>query len=542
MTGAAREGDRRDARRRLTLSAGVVAIAVMASRLLGLAREVVLAHLFATGIAFDAFNAAFRIPNVLRDLFAEGALSKSFVTTFAETSEREGDAATWRLASRALNLLVLVSLAVALVGIVFAPAVVALLAPGEGFDIPLPPAESYGFATKRDLTVFLTRVTFGFLPLVALAAIAMGVLNAKERFAVPALASACFNVGSIAVGIAGYALGPSVGLHPVAGMAFGVIAGGLAQWLVQVPEARAVGFRWTPEIDMGDAGVRRLLGRMAPAAIGVAGVQMNLFANTVFASVGAGWLSWLNVAFRLIYLPIGIFGVAISTASLPALARAAATGDEDAFRDTLGHALRLVLFLTAPASAGLAILAVPVIGLIYEHGAFTSRDAEMAGAALFYYALGLAGYTAIKIVTDAFYARGDARTPLGLAIGSVVLNVVLSALFLFGLGWDHRGLALATSIAVGANFVVALEILRKRAGGIGGRTVLRSAAKTIAATAAMSAAAWAVARALEPGDATTIARAIQVGATVATGIAVYVAAARALRIAELDEIARLVNR
>lgn len=522
-------------RERLTRSAGVVSLAVMASRLLGLAREIILAHFFAAGLALDAFNAAFRIPNMLRDLFGEGALSKAFVTTFTETQVKQGDEETWRLASRVLNLLILAIGVLTIAGIVFAPQLVAVMLPGEGFDTPLPPEESYGFATKRDLTIFLTRVMFPFLPLVSLAAVSMGVLNSKHRFGIPALSSAFFNVASIAVGVAGYFAGPHLGFHPVAGMAAGVLAGGLVQWLVQMPQMRSLGYRWTPELSLSDPGVRRIGRLLGPATIGVAAVQINVFVNTVLASQGAGWLSWINVAFRLMYLPIGVFGVAISTANLPALARHAAEDDRDAFRETLSHALRLMLLLTIPSSVGLAVLSRPIISLIYEHGAFTAYDAEMAGGALFFYALGLSGYSAVKVVTDAFYALGDTMTPLKISIAAITLNIALGSALLFGLGWDHRGLALSTSVSVMLNFVCALAALRLRIGRIDGRAILTTTAKAILASGLMGVAVWAVAASIGPAH-----RALQVGGAILTGMLVFAVAAYLLRLRELVETARSI--
>lgn len=515
------------ARERLTKSAGVVSVAVLTSRILGLAREVVLAHYFKTSLALDAFNAAFRIPNMLRDLFGEGALSKAFITTFTETEVRRGEEETWRLASRVLNLLVLLAGAVALLGIVFAPAIVRVMLPGEGFDTPLPVGESFGFETKRDLTIFLTRVMFPFVPLVGLAAVSMGVLNSRNRFAIPALSSAFFNVGSITVGVAGYFFGPRIGLHPVVGMAAGVIVGGLLQWLVQVPAMRAEGFRWLPELSLTDPGVRQIGRLIGPATIGVAAVQINVFVNTVFTSEGNSWLSWINASFRLMYLPIGIFGVAISTANLPALARHASEGDREGFRETLAHALRLMLMLTIPSSVGLAILSRAIIGLIYEHGAFTAYDADMAGGALFFYALGLSGYSAVKVVTDAFYALNDTMTPLKISLCAIGLNIGLSALLVFGLGWDHRGLALSMSVAVMANFCAALVALRLRIGRIGGRSVAVTTLKTLCASAVMGAICWTL------RDHVLVA--------IPVGVAVFAALARLLRIRELDDILRLLR-
>ena len=519
---------------RLTRSAGVVSLAVLASRLLGLAREVMLAHLFATSLALDAFNAAFRIPNMLRDLFGEGALSKAFVTTFTETDVKQGESATWGLANRVLNLSMVVVGAATVLGIAFAPQIVAVMLPGQGFDTPLPPDQSFGFATKRDLTIFLTRVMFPFLPLVTLAAIAMGILNSRRKFGLPALSSAFFNVGAIAVGVSGALLLPRYGIHPAIGMAVGVLVGGLLQWLVQVPQVRALGFRWRPELSLHDPGVRRVGRLVGPATLGVAAVQVNVFVNTVFASGGVSWLSWINVAFRFMYLPIGIFGVAVSTTNLPALARHAAENDREAFRATLSHALRLMLLLTIPSSVGLAVLSRPIITMIYQHGAFTAYDSEMAGGALLYYAVGLTGYSAVKAVTDAFYALNDVVTPLRISLGAIALNIAMSAALILGLGWDHRGLALSTSITVTLNFLVTLWVLRRRIGGIDGRAVLTTGVKTLAASAVMGVACWAASRSLPSPVA------LQVAASIGVGVAVFLVCGMALRIRELGTVFRAI--
>jgi putative peptidoglycan lipid II flippase len=527
-----------EARERLTRSAGVVSAAVLASRVLGLGREVLLAYLFPAGLTLEAHNAAFRIPNMLRDLFGEGALSKAFVTVFSETEVREGDEATWRLASRVMNLMLVAACAFAVLGIVFAPYVVAAMLPGEGFDTPLPPDESFGFVTKRDLTVFLVRILFPFIPLVALAAVSMGVLNSKHRFGLPALSSAFFNVASIAVGVTGYFVGPRLGYHPVVGMTVGVLAGGLVQWLVQLPQMRALGFRWTAEMSLSDPGVRKIGRLIGPATVGVAAVQINVFVNTVLASFGDGWLSWINVSFRLMYLPIGIFGVAVSTANLPALARHAAAGERAEFRDTLSHALRLILMLTIPSSVGLAVLSDPIMRLIYQHGAFTAYDAEMSARALFYYALGLCGYSAVKVVTDAFYAIGDTLTPLKISCAAIAFNLAFSSLLILGFGWDHRALALSTSTAVMGNCATALLVLRRRTGGLDGWAVLATAAKALAASAAMAVVSWFVAHQFAPEH--TLGRLAQVSASILAGLLTFSLLAHLLRLREFSEILQLV--
>ena len=358
----------------LRRAAGGVSIAVLASRILGLVREVVFASLFGAGRELDAFIAAFRVPNLFRDLFAEGALSAAFVSTFSRKVEREGTSAAWMLAARVLNdLLIVVGLVVA-VGILLTPMIVGVIAPGFQ-EVP----------GKFELTVVLTRLLFPFLLFVALAAVAMGILNARSVFGVPASASSFFNLGSIVGGLAfAWWLAPdyvadalaarsapdgSGASRALTGMALGTLLGGALQFLVQVPSLRRVGYRHRWIAGFSDPGVREVLRLMGPATIGIAAVQVNVFVNTIFASgLGDGAVSWLNVAFRLMYLPIGMFGVAVGTVVLPSVSRAASRDDHAMFRERIAEALRLLLVLCVPAAVGLAVAADPILALIYEHG------------------------------------------------------------------------------------------------------------------------------------------------------------------------------
>ena len=312
---------------RITRSAGIVSIAVMASRLLGLVREKVIAYYFAAGVGGDAFYAAFRIPNLMRDLFGEGALSKAFVTTFTATELEDGEEAAWRLASRVFNASFLLLTLITVIGIFAAPAIVDLIFPGKGFqEVSLDPSEHFGFESKRDLTVYLTQIMFPYLILVSLAAVTMGLLNSKGKFGLPASASSFFNVGSLIVGVYGYYVAPDLGLHRTTGMAVGVLVGGALQFLIQVPSMRRVGFRYQLLLSFRDERVRQVMRLIGPAILGVAALQVNVLVNSIFASEGVGWLTWINRAFRLMHLPIGVFGVAISTVALPNLAKLVAAG------------------------------------------------------------------------------------------------------------------------------------------------------------------------------------------------------------------------
>jgi putative peptidoglycan lipid II flippase len=461
-------------RRGLARRAGVVSAAVFSSRILGVIREQVFATCFGAGRELDAFVTAFRIPNLFRDLFAEGALSAAFVATFAQEESKRGQQAAWRLANLVVNALALIVAAVCLAGIVWAPAIVGAIAPG--FD---------EIAGKTELTIRMTRVMFPFLLLIALAAVAMGILNTKNRFGIPAAASAFFNLGSILGGLgcawwlapdyfaalrgAAIVPDPTGTERAIMGMALGTLIGGLCQLLVQVPSLHRVGYRYRPIISFSDPGVRQVLRLMGPATIGAAAVQVNVFVNSNFASyLGDGPVSWLNVAFRFMQLPIGLFGVAIGTVALPALARHVAAGDTPALRRTLRESLELVAAFCVPAAVVLAIYGVPVIGLIYQHGRFDQADTIASANALTAYAIGLAGYAGIKVLAPAFYALDDARTPMLVSLASILVNYVLNWSLVRGAGLGHVGLALSTSAVALANCGFLYLFLRRRIGPLGG--------------------------------------------------------------------------
>ena len=530
---------------RITRSAGIVSIAVMASRLLGLVREKVIAYYFAAGVGGDAFYAAFRIPNLMRDLFGEGALSKAFVTTFTATELEDGEEAAWRLASRVFNASFLLLTLITLVGIFAAPAIVDLIFTGKGFqDVPLDSSEHFGFDSKRDLTVYLTRIMFPYLILVSLAAVTMGLLNSKGRFGVPASASSFFNVGSLIVGVWGYYVAPDLGLHRTTGMAVGVLVGGALQFLVQVPSMRRVGFRYQLLLSFRDERVRQVMRLIGPAILGVAALQVNVLVNSIFASEGEGWLTWINRAFRLMHLPIGVFGVAISTVALPNLARLVAAGNMEEYRRSFSYALRLMFLLTVPASVGLMVLAEPISRLIFEGGQATPLDTQQTAGALFYYAFGLCGFSAVKIATDGFYTFNDTRTPAIVSLCTVGLNILLNYLFIYRLGFDHRSLALSTACTITLNFLALLLLLRGRAGGLGLSGIWLLLIKLALASAVMGCVCWWSYTQIEGwlGAESLIARLIGVFVPIALGIAVLVVGAKLMRIRELDQLLNAIAR
>ncbi len=536
MTTTESEGARAPEPRRPSVaqSAGVVSAAIMASRVLGLVRDQVFAALFGAGLQYDAFLTAFRIPNLLRDLFAEGALSAAFVTTFSQTLATKGEAEAFRLSNRVATAMMLVLGVICALGWIVAPSVVHLLAPGF-FDVP----------GKAELTTHLTRIMIPFLLFIALAAQAMGILNARHHFGVPALASAFFNVGSIAGGLFfGFFAGPYIGVGPIEGMAYGTLLGGFLQFAVQWPSLRRDGYRYQPMLSFNDPGVRQILRLMGPAVIGVAAVQVNVFINSNFASsivdpatgaVGNGPVSWLNYAFRFVQFPIGAFGVAISTATLPFISASAARKDIAEFRRTLAHSLGLTFLLCIPSAVGLTVLARPIVGLIFEHGRFTSFDTGQTASALAAYSIGLAGYAAVRVLAPAFYALDDSRTPMLVSLGSIAVNYAVNSLLVGPLG--HVGLALSTSAVALVNFTLLLVFMRRRLGRIEGRRLARSLAKICFASALMAAAAWLVSAGLAShlslsGFALYLA---QVVAAIASALVVFYFACRILYVEELSE-------
>lgn len=452
---------------RVARHAGTVGAATLLSRVLGLAREQVMAMLFGAGFATDAFNVAFRIPNLLRDLFAEGAMSSAFVPTFTEVHQHRGEAEAWKLGRQLMSTLLAVLLALCVVGWLTTPWLVRAFAAGFA-KVP----------GKIELTVLLTRVMLPFLPVVALAAAAMGMLNARGKFAVPALAPTMLNLGMIVFGVALIPACTGLGQPAILAMAFGVLLGGVLQFLCQLPALGALGFRMRFERPAGHPGVRRVATLMVPATIGLAATQLNLLVSTQIASLlQQGSVSWLWYAFRIMQLPIGVFGVALATVSLPALSRAAVAKDMPQLKTTLSATLRLVFFLTVPAALWLAVMARPVIALLYQHGRFHGFDTVQTANALVMYCIGLPAFAAVGVLTRTFYALGETRVPVQASFVSVGLNLALNLMFIGPLqfiGLGHLGLALATSATSIVNMLQLAFYLRRRLGPIEARRMINT--------------------------------------------------------------------
>lgn len=517
---------------RIARSAGTVSIAVMCSRVLGLIREQVFAGLFGAGFAYDAFVVAFRIPNLLRDLFAEGALSAAFVTVFTEYSTHRGVDATWRLAGNVLVFFTLVISLLTLAGLYWTEPLVHLLAP----DFSL-------ITGKTELTVLLTRIMFPFLLCVSLAAVVMGVLNTKGKFFVPAMSSTFFNLGSIVGGLSLAWIFPRFGQPAIAGMAWGTLIGGALQLLMQLPTLRQVGFQLRLNCHPFDPGLRRILLLMLPATVGLSATQINIFVNTNFAaSCAQGSVSWLNYAFRLVQLPIGLFGVALSIAIMPVLAKQAAEKDFASLKQTFTSSLVLVFALAVPATAGLVLLAKPIIRLIFQHGAFTATDTLQTAAALSYYAIGLFAYAAIKVMVPVFYAIGNTRYPV---IGSFLgVGINIGTILLVIEHLQHRGIALSTSCAMILNFLFLGVILYRKLEGYPLGYLLQGLGKILLATGLMSGGIWGLQQLLAPW--LQGARLLQIGAVlliIGTAVGLYGVSLQLLRLPEFTLLTgKLVQR
>ncbi|HEY1755289.1 MAG TPA: murein biosynthesis integral membrane protein MurJ [Bryobacteraceae bacterium] len=521
---------------RLVRSAGVVSLAVFMSRITGLLRESVMASLFGAGLTYDAFMLGFRIPNLTRDLFAEGALSSAFVPIFSEYLTNRSKEEAARLVNLVASALFLIVGVVCAAGVIFAPVLVHLLAPGFA-AVP----------GKFELAVTMTRIMFPFLLLVALAAQAMGVLNASNKFGVPALASTFFNLGSVTFGILlGVVLGPTLHLSRIEGMAIGVVLGGALQLCWQLPSMYRLGYRFRPELHWSDPGMVRILRLMVPAILGNAAVQINVMVNTNFASTISdprtghdGPVSWLSYAFRFMQLPLGLFGVAMASATLPSISRSAAAGRLDEFRKTLSHSLGMVLLLTLPSSVGLVVLGKSIIGAIYQHGKFNLYDTKQTALALSCYAIGLSGYAALKVLSPAFYALGDARTPMLVSLASILINFAAASTMTRFLGLGHAGLALSTSAVALFGFVVLFLILRARIGGIHGRALAAQLAKVGAASLAMAGVVALSSRFMaQHAGVSQLGRLADLAVSIPLGLTVFYGICRALGVSDIDMAVR----
>ncbi len=512
-----------------------MSVAVFLSRILGLVREQVFAALFGASHATDAYQIAFRIPNLLRDLFAEGAMSAALVPTFIQVQKEKGVDRGWQVATRVFVFLFLIVGLLAVLGVFFAEPIIEFYA-GAYHSVP----------GKFELTVKMTRIMMPFFPLVALAAAFMAILNACGKFFMPSFASAMFNAVSIITGVVLANLFPGWGREPIEGMAYGVIAGGFVQALIQWPVLRRQGYRplWSqPDSvsSLNDPALRRMMFLMIPGTVGLAATQINILVNSVFAtSVGAGAVSWLNYAFRLMQFPIGIFGVSLASATLPVFSRAWSSHHHQDASDSLLKTVKRVFAINFPASSGLAFLGVPIIALIFEHGKFSRADTVSTANALAAYAVGLTAYSVVKVLVPICYAIGETRLAVFSSVFSVGSNLLFNFLFVKKLGFV--GLALGTSITAILNSILLWYFISKKFRQNGVSThlveVLKSMTLYGVAALGMGALVWSIDHWLAESVSVLFRVAIGMG----VGVVSYLGLSILLKLEESLDLLRMIKR
>jgi putative peptidoglycan lipid II flippase len=512
---------------KIARAAGVVGSATLLSRILGFIRDLVTAYFFGAGMAADAFFVAFRIPNLLRRLLAEGALTVSFIPVFTEYLTQRSRSDAFRMARSTLTVVSMVLSGVTIVGILASPWIVWAFAPGFTHQ-----------PDKFALTVLLTRIMFPYIFLVGLVALAMGVLNSLERFAAPALSPVLLNVGIIASVLL---ISPRVD-PPVMGLAVGVLIGGVLQLLLQIPwlakEKGLLGFGG----ELGHPAIRQIGRLMVPATLGAAMYQISVFVNTLLASfLPEGSVSYLYYADRIMQFPLGVFAVAMGTAVLPSMSRQAAQNNLEGLRDTFSFSIRLIFFITLPAAVGMIVLALPFVHLFFQRGQFGPADTAATAWTLVAYAAGLIPLSAVQVVVRVFYSFQDTRTPAKMAAISLVLNMFLAVMLMGPLA--YVGLALASTLASLVNFILLMVMARRRLKRIDGRNISWSLAKNLVWSGIMAVVVFLIAGVHDPAAPVSSAGLLVrvLGATLA-GVAVYFLLAFLGRAPELAAARNLIRR
>ena len=506
-------------------AASIVALGFLGSRLLGLVRSVAIADAFGTDPELAAYWVAFRLPDLVFQLLAGATLSAAFIPTFSRVQLRGGEAQAWRLASSVLNLISIATALLAGVAFLFAPLIVPLLAPGLGEESGRQP-ELRALAVELTRLMLLSPILFGMSGMVT------GILNARQHFWAPALAPMIYNASIIFGAL--FLSGP-LGVH---GLAWGVVIGSGGHLLVQLPALGRVGMRWRPSLDAGSEGVREVMRLMGPRMLGLAATQLNFVVVIFFASfVSDQAISAVSYAFLMAMLPVGVVGMAISTAAFPALAQQAAGQQIQTLRTSLAASLRMILFLAIPASVGLIVLATPATRLLLQRGAFSAASTDLVAAALIFYAVGVAGHAAVEILSRGFYALADTATPVRIAVLAMLLNVALCATLVWPFG--IRGLAAASSVAALTECVLLWLALQARLGGLDRLQMQRSLVRTVIASAVMGEVALLLVLLLRAAgaDDATFGGALLISAAAGLGgLAAFIAAASVLRSEEYRAI------
>jgi len=504
-----------------------VGSATFLSRLLGYVRDMALAWFFGAGLASDAFFVAFRIPNLLRRLFAEGSLSIAFIPIFTDYLEKEGKDEAFRFAGSALKFLSVALVFVVLAGVFLAPFIVRVFAPGFAVD-----------PEKFALTVLMTRIMFPYIFFIGLVALCMGILNVLGHFSAPALAPVFLNIAMI---FSVVFISPHMN-EPVTGLAIGVLIGGALQLCLQAPFLIKKGIYLNKKIKLFHPGLKKVGTLMLPTILGAAAYQVNILVGTLLSSLlPEGSVSYLYYADRLTQFPLGIFAIALATAILPSLSRQAAAGQIKEAGETFASAMRFVFFITLPAMAGMIVLREPIVELLFKRGAFDTMAVKSTAYALVCYVAGLWAFSAVRIAIAAFYALKDTRTPVKMAIISIIVNIVLGILLMGPMG--HGGLALATSLSSMLNLVLLVRTLGPKLGFSGWSFLTVSIFKTLASSLIMGAAVYGIALvALPSGGDTMGGLFLGLFASIACGLLVYGLSAFVLKSPEINIILAMVSK
>jgi len=526
-----------ESNRTIAKSAGVIGFATLCSRLLGFVRDIVIARLFGIYVYAQAFVIAFKIPNLFRDLVGEGAANAAFVPVFSEYKVKHTEEEFWELANVVLNLLLVIVTAITLLGIIFSPVIVRLIAPGFISD-----------PHKLEVTIRLNRIIFPYILLISLAAYAMGILNSLKHFSVPAFAPCLLNISIIAFALI---FGESV-----KGLALGVLVGGVLQLVIQIPVLYKKGFhlklfqRFTPlEISPMQRGRAKFLtGFRHPAAKNIGKLmvprvfsssiyQLNNFIDSIFGSlasiVGEGGVAVLYYAYRLILFPLGIFSNALSQAILPTFSTQALEDNHGNLKATLSFGLRATFFVMLPASVGFMVLAHPIIQTIFKGGRFDAYSAAQTANALFFYSIGLFAYGATKILQSCFFALKDTITPTKVSSLALIVNIILNFILMFPM--KLSGLALATSISGINTFLIMLFLLRKKVHGFDIRAIIISFARILLASLGMGVVCYIVSKNII-FNGVSLTRFFSLGLAIASGLISYVIFCFILQVGEIREL------
>jgi putative peptidoglycan lipid II flippase len=492
---------------KISKSAGGIGIAILGSRILGFARDVLMAKYFGTGIEAQAFFAAFRIPNLMRRLFGEGALSASFIPVFTDEMRKKGEDSAWDLAMAVISLLSGVLVVSVGLGMIFAPQITGLIVPGFR-KIP----------GQFELTAMLLRIMFPYLLFICLAALMMGILNSLKHFAAPAAAPMLLN-GALIAYLAFFARDAD---NPAAGLGIAVLAGGAAQLFLQAYVAARKGLPLGKRFVLFHPGVRRIALLMLPAAGGLAVYQLNILVDGICASyeniAGRGAIAALWYADRLMQFPLAIFGIATATAVFPALSSAASEKASGKFARTLEFGLKRVFFLTLPSAAGLIVLRGPIVSALFERNEFDAYSSAITSSALMYYCMGLFAYAGVHILSRGFYARQDTKTPVKTAASAMALNAVLNVILMHPL--KSGGIALATSIAAAVNFIVLFRRMAAKEPGLDAAGAVRSFLRVLFISLVM-ASVLALLWRLMPEAGTDAGKLLQLAGSLAAGAGIY---------------------